>query len=56
MILIKNSILYFIQITHTDDFLSTGDRLVTLIPCSTGPLVEGVSEHAGIASIPLLNM
>ena len=28
MIIIKNSILYFIQIRHTDDFTSTGTRLV----------------------------
>ena len=30
MIIIKNSILYFIQIRHTDDFPSTGSRLVML--------------------------
>ena len=30
MIIIKN-ILYFIQITHTDDFCSTGTRLVCII-------------------------
>ena len=29
MIIIKNIILYFIQIRHTDDFPSTGTRLVT---------------------------
>ena len=28
MIIIKNIILYFIQIRHTDDFPSTGTRLV----------------------------
>ena len=31
MIIIKTIILYFIQITHTDDFPSTGTRLVGLI-------------------------
>ena len=31
MIIIKNIILYFIQIRHTDDFPSTGTRLVMLI-------------------------
>ena len=30
MIIIKTIILYFIQITHTDDFLSTGTRLVQI--------------------------
>ena len=29
MIIIKNIILYFIQIRHTDDFPSTGTRLVS---------------------------
>ena len=28
MIIIKNIILYFIEIRHTDDFPSTGTRLV----------------------------
>ena len=28
MIIIKNIILYFIQIRHTDDFPSTGTRLI----------------------------
>ena len=32
MIIIKNIILYFIQIRQTDDLLSTGTRLVILIP------------------------
>ena len=31
MIIIKIIILYFIQITHTEDFLSKGTRLVGLI-------------------------
>ena len=31
MIIIKNIILYFIQIRHTDDFPSTGTRLVSII-------------------------
>ena len=31
MIIIKIIILYFIQIRHTDDFPSTGTRLVYLI-------------------------
>ena len=31
MIIIKSVILYFIQIRHTDDFPSTGTRLVKLI-------------------------
>ena len=31
MIIIKIIILYFIQITHTDDFPSTGTRLVFVI-------------------------
>ena len=31
MKIIKTIILYFIQITHTDDFLSTVTRLVKLI-------------------------
>ena len=31
MIIIKNIILYFIQIRHTDDFPSTGTRLVLII-------------------------
>ena len=31
MIIIKISILYFIQIRHTDDFPSTGTRLVVVI-------------------------
>ena len=30
MIIIKISILYFIQIRHTDDFPSTGTRVVVL--------------------------
>ena len=30
MIIIKNIILYFIQIRHTDDFPSTGTRLVQI--------------------------
>ena len=35
MIIIKNIILYFIQIRHTDDFPSTGTRLVMIITCSS---------------------
>ena len=31
MVIIKIIILYFIQITHTDDFPSTGTRLVPII-------------------------
>ena len=31
MIIIKIMILYFIQITHTDDFPSTGTRLVIIM-------------------------
>ena len=31
MIIIKISILYFIQIRHTDDFLSKGTRLVGIM-------------------------
>ena len=31
MIIIKTIILYFIQITHTDDFPSTGTLLVIII-------------------------
>ena len=31
MIIIKNIILYFIQIRHTDDFPSMGTRLVIII-------------------------
>ena len=31
MIIIKNIILYFIPIRHTDDFSSTGTRLVIII-------------------------
>ena len=31
MIILKNSILYFIKIRHTDDFPSTGTRLVIII-------------------------
>ena len=31
MIIIKISILYFIQIRHTDDFPSAGTRLVAII-------------------------
>ena len=31
MIIIKNIILYFIQIRHTDDFSSTGTRLVLIM-------------------------
>ena len=31
MVITRNVILYFIQIRHTDDFLSTGTRLVILI-------------------------
>ena len=30
MIIIKNMILYFIQIRHPDDFSSTGTRLVSI--------------------------
>ena len=33
MIIIKIIFLYFIEITHTNDFLSTGTRLVYLILC-----------------------
>ena len=35
MIIIKTIILYFIQITHTDDFPSTGTRLVNNNPEQT---------------------
>ena len=31
MIIFQISILYFLQITHTDDFPSTGTRLVIII-------------------------
>ena len=31
MIMIKNIILYFVQIRHTDDFPSTGTRLVVVV-------------------------
>ena len=33
MIIIKIIILYFIQIRHTDDFPSTGTRLVLIMQC-----------------------
>ena len=35
MIIIKIIILYFIQISHTDDFPSTGTRLVYITMCVT---------------------
>ena len=35
MIIIKIIILYFIQIRHTDDFHSTGTRLVSIIIISS---------------------
>ena len=35
MIIIKIIILYFIQITHTDDFPSTGTRLVHNVVSNT---------------------
>ena len=35
MIIIKIIIQYFIQIRHTDDFPSTGTRLVHIIGCNT---------------------
>ena len=35
MIIIKIIILYFIQIRHTDDFPSTGTRLVSVIDVTT---------------------
>ena len=39
MIRIKIIFLYFIEITHTDDFPSTGTRIV-VIKCSNGCLYE----------------
>ena len=39
MIIIKIIILYFIQIRHTDDFPSTGTRLVFIIDLE-GPVVQ----------------
>ena len=33
MVIIKINILYFIQIRHTDDFPSTGTRLVAISSC-----------------------
>ena len=38
MIIIKNSILYFIQIRHTDDFPLTGTRLVEINTGTSGPV------------------
>ena len=38
MIIIKKMILYFIQIRHTDDFPSTGTRLVILTSQNTDAL------------------
>ena len=37
-VIIKTIILYFIRITHTDDFPSTGTRLVFLIQSVTLPV------------------
>ena len=34
MIIMKNIFLYFIEITHTDDFPSTGTRLVIIMSTS----------------------
>ena len=43
MIIIKNSILYFIQIRHTDDFPSTGTRLVFLIHLNLSDINKNLS-------------
>ena len=40
MIIIKIIILYFIQIRHTDDFPSTGTRLVYIICLSIDSLIS----------------
>ena len=50
MIIIKIIILYFIQIRHTDDFPSTGTRLVTIIVrYRTNTLVDGSTMVVGEA-------
>ena len=40
MIIIKTIIQYFIQITHTDDFPSTGTRLVSYNNSIHNPAVD----------------
>ena len=47
MIIIKIIILYFIQIRHTDDFPSTGTRLVLVI---VGNKLLSISSHCCVLS------
>ena len=51
MIIIKNIILYVIQIRHTDDFLSTGTQLVisNLLHTCTYTLHSPSSRYPGYA-------
>ena len=44
MIIIKTIILYFIQVTHTDDFPSTGTRLV-YHKCGSERLTKKLSQR-----------
>ena len=47
MIIIKNIILYFIQIRHTDDFPSTGTRLVQCLLLLKRQLTRYLITKAG---------
>ena len=47
MVIIKIVILYFIQIRHTDDFPSTGTRLVSIIVCTCWQLICATSSNPG---------
>ena len=53
MIIIKISILYFIQIRHTNDFLSTGTRLVSIM--YNGASLEQVKQFIYIYIGPSFN-
>ena len=48
MIIIQHIILYFIQITHTDDFPSTGTRLVITKPDECQNTNSIVFEKIGV--------
>ena len=49
MVITRNVILYFIQIRHTDDFPSTGTRLLILINNNNK---QARCYHAACVSLP----
>ena len=53
MIIIKIAILYFIQITHTDYFPSTGTRLVPIVVCRP-TVCESISAELKLTFLLLL--